>query len=74
MTYNPNDFTRVFNEARRDQGFRNQEHLDAFYRYTDHRRGCQECQRPGPGMWVDDGWQPTRNSCEVADRLFAASH
>ncbi len=64
---------RLFTSARRDQGFRSQAHLDAWYRYSDHVRSCEECQRPGEPMWLegDASWQPTHRSCAEADRLFA---
>lgn len=65
------EFGRVFNAARREQGFRNQEHLDAFYRYMDHVESCAECQKPGHSVWLegDASWQPTVNRCPEGLRL-----
>lgn len=66
-------FNRVFTEQRKAQGFKSQAHLDAFYAYYDHTQTCAECQKPGRGMLLDDGWQPTLNRCAEAVRLQAIS-
>ena len=65
--------SRTFDEGRKRQGFRNQQHLDAFYRYFDHTQACAECQKPGPAAWLSDGPQPTRNECETAKELYKLS-
>jgi hypothetical protein len=62
-------FGRDFNQARQQQGFRSQAHLDAFYRHYDHTCQCAECQQPGPSVAIDDGFQPTQNRCDVARTL-----
>jgi len=67
------EFGRQFNEARKQQGFRSQAHLDAFYRHFDHTETCQECQKPGSGVLLDDGFQPTMNRCETARQLDRAT-
>lgn len=71
---------RVFNDARRRQGFRDQAHLDAFYVYYDHVQagraagpaGCG-CGTPGPGYDGPDGWQPAENICPRGRALSEAS-
>ncbi len=65
---------RMFDAGRREQGFRDQAHLDAFYAYFDHTENCAECKKPGESVWIDDGWQPTCNRCEEANRLYKLSH
>jgi len=72
-TYEKSEYGRVFNSARQEQGFISQADLDAFYRHYDHQKNCSECQQHGPGVWLDDGFQPTMNSCAVADRLYCES-
>lgn len=67
-------FGREFNTARQQQGFRSQAHLDAFYAYRDHMASCQHgCGKPGSGVWVDDGFQPTVFECEEGQRLYRLS-
>lgn len=66
------EYGRLFDAARKAQGFKSQEQLDGFYRHYDHTHSCVECQKPGPGAFIDDGFQPTQNQCAVASRLFAA--
>ena len=63
------EYSRIFNEARKTQGFKSQAHLDAFYAVMDHRDGCVECQKTGHGVWIGDGFQPTQNECAEAQRL-----
>jgi hypothetical protein len=71
---------RVFTAARKQQGFRDQAHLDAFYTYYDHvlagtragRDGCG-CGTPGPGHDGPDGWQPTTNLCPQGRQLGKAA-
>ena len=65
--------SRQFDEGRKRQGFRDQAHLDAFYRYFDHTKQCAECQKPGPVAWLSDGPQPTMNECNTAKRLYKES-
>lgn len=64
--------SRILDAGRIAQGFKSQDMLDAFFRHYDHTKGCAECQKPGPGVELDDGIQPTMNSCAEADRLYAA--
>lgn len=66
------EYGRIFNQARKEQGFKSQEQLDAFYAEYDHTQACSECQKPGIGVWLDDGYQPTMNRCVVAQKLYAA--
>jgi hypothetical protein len=68
-------FGRVLNEARREQGFRSQEHLDAFYAYVDHSDGCGECGGEGKSCWneADASWQPTVALCPRGRQLLDAS-
>lgn len=65
-------FTRIFNEARKAQGFRSQAHLDAFFASYDHTKNCADCKAKDGGVWLDDGWQPTEGRCDEAKRLDAA--
>jgi len=63
-------FNRIFNEARAAQGFRSQEHLDAFYASFDHKRsGCPDC-KPGRA-WLLNHWQPCIDLCDEGRRLQA---
>lgn len=66
-------FTRVFNDARREQGFVSQAHLDAFFACRDHVAGCATCQSPGAPMPLDDGMQPTAAACAEEQQLLVAS-
>lgn len=54
---------RMLTAARRAQGFKSQDHLDAFYRARDHYVACRVCGTPGPAVPVDDGMQPTELIC-----------
>lgn len=63
-------FTREWTEDRREQGF-TPESFARFMAYMDHRDCCEECKRPGPGVLLDDGYQPTQNECVEAARLYA---
>jgi hypothetical protein len=68
------EFTRTFNAARREQGFKSQAHLDAFYAAYDHEKACAACQRPGtPYETTDGGLMATSARCEEGKRLDAAS-
>ena len=71
---NLHGFGRTFNQQRKEQGFRSQAHLDAFYMYFDHTKACAECQKPGKGALFDDGYQPTHNRCDIALELDRAQH
>ena len=68
------NFTRTFDTARREQGFRSQADLDAFFAYYDHTCVCAECQKPGKSVALDNGYQPTMNRCEAALSLQTAWH
>jgi len=64
--------SRLLDAGRIAQGFRSQAMLDAFFLHYDHTKACAECQKPGRGVELDDGIQPTMNTCAEADRLYAA--
>ena len=68
-------YGRAFDGDRKAQGFRSQEHLDAFYAARDHVRDCAECGMPGPAAWLegDASWQPTETLCATGYELDAAS-
>jgi len=61
---------RVWDDARKAQGFRSQAHLDAFYRASDHQRECTGCG-PGPAMWLEGSasWQPAMRLCATGRQL-----
>lgn len=63
--------SRVFTASRKAQGFRDQAHLDAFYRYYDHTKTCANCG-PGQQVAVDDGYQGTFAPCPVGRSLDLA--
>lgn len=63
-------FGRILTAERRAQGFRDQAHLDAFYRHIDHVAVCPDCGQPGPAVPLDDGMQPTTTECPEGQRLF----
>jgi hypothetical protein len=65
---------RRFTDGRSEQSFRDQEHLDAFYRYFDHINSCRECRAPGPAFPLDDGLQGSMLQCDRGLELFAASY
>jgi histidinol phosphatase-like enzyme len=62
---------RAFDAQRQAQGFRSQEHLDAFYVAYDHQKACSECGKPAPAMWLEGSasWQPTMTVCAEGRRL-----
>jgi len=62
-------FNRKFNEARKQQGFKSQAHLNSFYRYFDHTKACPDCQTYEQ-VWLNDGPQPVRIDCPAALKLF----
>lgn len=64
---------RDFTPERAAQGFRDQAHLDAWYRYYDHTLGCDECKARNGHVLLDDGWQPTMGRCPVARELQATA-
>jgi len=66
---------RAYGADRAAQGFRSQQHLDAFYAAYDHVRACGECGQPGPAAWLehDASWQPTETRCAEGTRLDHAS-
>ena len=65
-------FDRVFNEARRRQGFRSQAQLDAFYAHYDHVEACGACKALDGYVLLDDGYQPTGGECPQAKALYHA--
>lgn len=60
---------RLFTQSRRDQGFKSQAHLDAFFAHYDHTKACGECG-PGRAVPLDDGMQPTFRECDAALSLY----
>ena len=65
-------FGRVFNAARKRQGFHSQAQLDAFYRHQDHVSGCGICSRVGGYVPLDDGMQPVMDACADGRALYGA--
>lgn len=53
-------------------GWHSMDQIRAFKAYMDHRDGCEECKKPGPGVLLDDGYQPTCNECDTAVGLYRA--
>lgn len=68
MTANP----RHYGQSRREQGFRSQAHLDAFYASLDHDETCTDCRRTTI-VTHDDDQQGIVVSCPVAHELYLAS-
>lgn len=62
---------RIFDAARKAQGFLSQAHLDAFYAYFDHVQNCADCKARDGYVLLDDGYQPTTGMCDEAHRLDA---
>lgn len=67
------DFGRSFNRARAQQGFKSQEHLDAFYRAYDHTTTCPVCTTVSGSVWTGDGYQPVAARCDEGKRLETES-
>lgn len=65
------EYTRVFDAARKAQGFKSAADLAAWFEYFDHTTDCAECQKPGKAVLIDDGYQPTQNRCDHAQALYA---
>jgi len=65
------DAHRRWTRARREQGFRSSEHLQAFNDYYDHTQACAECGTPGKSVLTDEGWQETAVVCPEGRRLDA---
>ena len=68
-------YGRTFDQDRKTQGFKSQDHLDAFFAAYDHEKRCVECRQPGPAVWLDGSasWQPTMNRCPAGRALDVAS-
>jgi len=66
-------FTRTFDENRKAQGFKSQDHLDAFFAAQDHSATCSSCGKAGESVFIDDGFQPTVRDCPEKARLLVAS-
>jgi hypothetical protein len=62
--------TQEFTAARKEQGFRSQADLDAFFAYHDHTEDCAECHLPGTSVFIDNGFQPTQHRCAAAKELW----
>ncbi len=65
---------RTLTPARIEQGFKTQDHLDAFYRYLDHTGICPICSKVGGLVDIGDGMQPYMDRCDRGRELDAASH
>ena len=61
--------SRTMNASRRNQGFRTQAHLDAFFRFYDHHRACGVCSSVAGHFELDDGMQPYERRCAEGRRL-----
>jgi len=70
--YEPSEYDRVFNDARKAQGFLSQAHLDAFFAHYDHMRKCNDCNALDGFVLLDDGKQPYMGECAIAKRLYLA--
>lgn len=64
---------RTFDQGRKEQGFKSQEHLDAFYAYLDHTKSCPKCQQFGH-VALDDGYQQVQIICPEGERLNSVSN
>lgn len=60
---------RIFDDGRKAQGFRDQAHLDAFFRHLDHQRACPVCSSIGGYVPFDDGMQPVGGLCDEGRAL-----
>lgn len=63
-------YDRVWNQARKEQGFKNQDELDAFFAYYDHSKTCPKCQKFG-SVRCDDGYQPVQILCDEGERIYS---
>lgn len=61
--------TRTFDAGRKEQGFKSQAHLDAFFAHYDHTKRCAACASLNSHVLLDDGWQPTQGQCDIAKTL-----
>ena len=61
---------RIFNTARKAQGFTSQAHLDAFFLHYDHAQSCGICASLDGWALVDDGFQPILDECPEGKRLY----
>lgn len=66
--------SRTFNQSRKEQGFKNQAHLDAFFRAYDHDKECPVCSKIAGYGQVDDGVQPYMGQCSTGLKLYHESH
>ena len=64
-------YGRQFNQARKQQGFKSQAQLDAFFAHLDHTNNCPDCKALDGGVWLNDGYQLTVGQCPVAKQLDA---
>lgn len=62
---------RVFDAARKAQGFKSQEHLDAFYAYHDHSKQecCQHFEQQVIGGSFDWSCYAVQQLCAEGQRL-----
>ena len=61
---------RIFDAQRKEQGFKDQQHLDSFFAYYDHIRTCLDCRNYSTAL-TDDGAYTVREDCAVGKRLFS---
>lgn len=67
------EFSRTFNQARKEQGFRSQAHLDAFFTHYDHQKGCAVCQNVGEIPDGQGGYYLVGGDCAEEKRLHILS-
>ena len=70
---NTPEFGRILTDARKAQGFKSQDHLDAFYRSFDHQQSCTVCSTIAGYMELSDGLQPYLGQCDEGAQLFRES-
>ena len=66
-------FGRLLTIERKSQGFKSQDHLDAFYAAFDHTSTCPVCSRVSGYVPYDDGLQPVMGRCDTGRQLEAVS-
>lgn len=60
---------RNFTETRKNQGFKSQAHLDAFFTVYDHTSKCEVCTKIAGYIDIGDGMQPYAARCEIGTAL-----
>ncbi len=67
------EYSRHFNQGRKEQGFRSQAHLDAFFASFDHAAGCPVCSKVAGHVELSDGLQPYMGQCDDGRELYKRS-